>query len=46
MSNKAQSPEIETKGFRVPHVWAIILLCLIMAGIMTYIVPAGVYDRV
>lgn len=33
-------------GFRVPHVWTIILFCLILAGIMTYIVPAGEYARI
>ena len=46
MKDNTQTTEIKTKGFRVPHVWTIILFCLILAGIMTYIVPAGVYDRV
>ncbi len=44
------APEVEAKekkrGFRVPHVWTIILFCLILSGIMTYIVPAGEYARV
>lgn len=46
MSDKVQTSEVKKKGFRVPHVWTIILFCLILAGIMTYIVPAGVYDRI
>ncbi len=45
--SKAELPEDRlSKGIKVPHVWTIILFCLIFAGIMTYIVPAGVYDRV
>ena len=36
----------EEKGIRIPHVWTIILFCLILAGVMTYFVPAGMYDRV
>ena len=40
------SSEKITKGFRIPHVWTIILFCLVLGGIMTYLVPAGVYDRI
>ena len=47
MVNTTQAPVVKKKeGFKVPHVWTIILFCLILAGIMTYIVPAGMYDRV
>lgn len=46
MSNPNLSDDKLSKGIKVPHVWTIILFCLIFAGIMTYIVPAGVYDRV
>lgn len=41
-----QKSSLGKQGIKVPHVWTIILFCLILAGIMTYIVPAGVYDRV
>jgi uncharacterized ion transporter superfamily protein YfcC len=41
-----QKPLIPKQGIKVPHVWTIILFCLILAGIMTYVIPAGVYDRV
>lgn len=34
------------QGIKVPHVWTIILFCLIAAGLMTYLLPAGLYDRV
>lgn len=46
MSNPILSNDKLSKGIKVPHVWTIILFCLILAGIMTYIIPAGVYDRV
>ncbi len=46
MSAKILSDKKLNKGIKVPHVWTIILFCLIFAGIMTYIIPAGVYDRV
>lgn len=42
-------PEImaePTKGIRVPHVWTIIFFCLMLAGAMSWIIPAGLYDRV
>ncbi|MDL2297643.1 AbgT family transporter [Synergistaceae bacterium OttesenSCG-928-D05] len=41
-----ETSEKKKRGFRVPHVWTIILFCLILSGIMTYIVPAGEYARV
>lgn len=34
------------KDFKIPHVWTIILIILILAGILTYLVPAGAYDRI
>lgn len=37
-----QKPLIPKQGIKVPHVWTIILFCLILAGIMTYVIPAGV----
>lgn len=35
-----------SKGIKIPHVWTIILFCLIAAGLMTYFIPAGLYDRI
>lgn len=46
MGKSLLSSEKINKGLRVPHVWTIILFCLMLGGIMTYLVPAGVYDRI
>lgn len=39
-------PTESPQGFRVPHVWTIIFFCLMLAGTMSWIIPAGLYDRV
>ncbi|MBM6887687.1 YfcC family protein [Pseudoflavonifractor phocaeensis] len=34
------------KGFSLPHVYAVILILMLLVAIMTYVVPAGSYVRV
>ena len=34
------------KGFSMPHVYAVILILMLLVTIMTYVVPAGSYVRV
>ena len=34
------------KGFRVPHTYVLIICMLILATVLTYLIPAGSYDRV
>lgn len=46
MRNPLLASEKINKEIRVPHVWTIILFCLILGGIMTYIIPAGVFERI
>ena len=36
----------EKKGFKVPHTYFIIFVILILCTILTYVLPAGSYDRV
>ncbi|WP_025640780.1 YfcC family protein [Schnuerera ultunensis] len=36
----------EKKRFKVPHTFVIIFYIIILATILTYLVPAGIYDRV
>ncbi|HYE84578.1 MAG TPA: C4-dicarboxylate ABC transporter permease [Clostridia bacterium] len=36
----------EKKRFKVPHTYVILMTIVLIAAIMTYIVPAGQYDRV
>lgn len=33
------------KGFQAPHVFVIVLVLILIAGVMTYVLPAGSYDR-
>lgn len=33
------------KGFKIPHTYVILFSVVILATLMTYILPAGVYDR-
>lgn len=33
------------KKFKMPHVYTIFILLIVLAGLMTFIVPAGTYDR-
>lgn len=34
------------KKFSMPHVYTLLVILIIIAGIMTYVVPAGTFDRV
>ena len=34
------------KGFSMPHVYAVILILMLLVTIMTYVIPAGTYARV
>ena len=34
------------RGFSLPHVYAVILILMLLVAIMTYVVPAGSYVRV
>lgn len=43
ISNNPEAMANAPKGIKIPHVWTIILFCLIAAGLMTWIVPAGMY---
>lgn len=36
----------KTKKFEVPHSLVIIILAMILASLLTYIIPAGSYDRI
>ena len=36
----------QKKKFRMIHVYTLLVLMICIAGIMTYIVPAGAFDRV
>lgn len=38
--------EKEKRGFKVPHVFTLLMLIILVCAILSYIVPAGVYDRV
>src|SRR5699024_7246056 len=44
MTNEQDSPQKEKKS-RVPHVFAILFIITVFAAILTYIVPAGEYER-
>ena len=35
----------QTKKFKVPHAWVIIFMIIVMVAILTYIVPAGEFER-
>ena len=38
--------EKKKRGFKVPHVFTLLMLIILVCGILSYIIPAGVYDRV
>lgn len=42
----ANTLEKKKKGFRLPHVYVVILILMLVITIMTYVVPAGSYSRV
>lgn len=46
MRTKAKLNDNQKKKFTVPHVYVIIFSLIILAVIMTYILPAGEYERV
>jgi len=37
---------MKEKKFKIPHVFVLLMLIVLIAAIMSYIVPAGMYDRV
>lgn len=37
---------MDKKRFSMPHVYTLLIILIIVAGIMTYIIPAGSFDRV
>lgn len=37
---------MKKKGIKMPHPYALIVILIVVCTILTYIVPAGVYDRV
>ncbi len=43
---KSQEPDSKRKKFKVPHSYVIIIMLLIVVSTLTYVIPAGVYDRV
>ncbi|MBO4236088.1 MAG: YfcC family protein [Firmicutes bacterium] len=38
--------EEKKRGFKVPHVFTLLMLIILVCAILSYIVPPGVYDRV
>jgi len=42
----AEQPEKKKRGFKVPHVYVLLSVILILVAVCTYIIPAGVFDRV
>lgn len=47
MTTTAPAPENKKKksGFKVPHSYVIIIILLIFVAVLTYVIPAGEYDR-
>lgn len=46
MTTETNLNKPEKKRFKVPHTYVILMTIVIIAAIMTYMVPAGQYDRV
>lgn len=44
-SESAAKKDVKKKGFKVPHSYVIIIMLLIFVCALTYIIPAGEYDR-
>ena len=40
------SQKKKKKGFQMPHVYLVILILMLFVAILTYIVPAGAYERI
>ena len=38
--------EVKKRKFKVPHTYVIICIIILIMAVLTYIVPAGQYDRV
>lgn len=38
--------EKKKKGFKMPHTFVILIACILLVAIGTYLIPAGTYDRV
>lgn len=43
---KSKRKDSRKKGFKVPHTYVLIICMLILATALTYLIPAGAYDRV
>lgn len=41
-----QSERIKKKGFKVPHTYVILFSVILIMAILTYIIPAGEYNRI
>lgn len=46
MSTNTPTPAAATAKVKVPHTYIIIFSCIILAAIATYLIPAGVYDKI
>ncbi|MHC0552262.1 YfcC family protein [Salinicoccus sp. CNSTN-B1] len=46
MSNDRNEPSAPTPGFRFPHTYAILFAVVIIAAVLSYVVPAGEFERV
>lgn len=46
MSNNSNQVSEKRKKFKVPHVYAILLIFMAVCTILTYIIPAGQYDMI
>ncbi|MDQ0859978.1 YfcC family protein [Bacillus sp. V2I10] len=41
-----EEPQLVKKRFAMPHIYVILFLFIVLAGVATYLVPAGVYERI
>lgn len=41
-----EEPQLVKKKFAMPHIYVILFLFIVFAGVATYLVPAGVYERI
>lgn len=46
VSNSVQVESQLKKGITMPHIYVILFLFIVLAGIATYLIPAGVYERI
>ena len=38
--------ETKKRRFKVPHVFTLLMIIILVCGLLSYVIPAGVYDRV